>query len=649
MVWLRLKDCPSLYLGFLIFFILICQRNHMAIAQQDLGWVCDVAEGNYTNNSTYKANLNNLLSTLTTHQIDYGFYNFSYGHDHKAYAIGLCRGGVAPQSCKTCLNNSITLLSQNCPTQIEAVVWFEDCMLRYSDRSLFGVMDLRPTRYVVLPSNASDPRFTELATDLLIKLTPEAASGDSRLKYATGKAQVPNFPVIYGDVQCTPDLPSNDCTDCLLGVIAQVRPVYYEAPRVRILNPSCSIRFDFNRTFQDPRTSITSPSLSSNTTSSSQGNRTRRLVFIFVPIIVVAVVAALLLIIIILRARNSPKNGSPNVESLQFDFDTIRVATDGFSDENQLGRGGFGAVYKGRLPDGQNIAVKRLFQGSNERDDEFKNEIVLVAKLQHRNLVQLLGFCFNRNEKLLIYEFVENSSLEKFLFNPIKREILDWKTRYNIIEGIVRGLIYLHEDSQLRIIHRDLKASNILLDAEMNAKISDFGTAKLFMHDQTQGDTRKIIGTYGYMAPEYAWNGQFSIKLDVFSFGILVLEIVTGQKNNRAQTNKEIVETLVNYAWRNWQSGNALDIVDPCLKSGSKIEMARCIHIGLLCVQENPLERPTMTTVLLMLNSGSITLPRPSQPAFFINSTCSQMSPQFEDHSSTHDSNELSITELYPR
>ncbi|CAK9327357.1 unnamed protein product [Citrullus colocynthis] len=628
MVWLRFKCSPSLYLGFLIIFIIpICHRNLMAIAQEDLGWTCDNGEGNYTTNSSYKANLDHLLSTLTTHQIDYGFYNFSYGHDHKAYAIGLCRGDVMPDSCQTCLNNSIALLTKNCPTQIEAIVWYEDCMLRYSDRSLFGVMDLSPTRFVVLPGNASDPRFTQLATDLLHKLTPQAASGDSRLKYATGRTSVPNFPVIYGAVQCTPDLPSNDCTDCLLAAIAQNRDAYPEIARVRIMKPSCSIRFDINRVFQDPPAS-TPPPLSSNTTtttSSPKGNRARRLVFIFVPITVVALAALLRVIIIILRARNSLKNRREdeiaNVESLQFDFDTIRIATDGFSDANQLGRGGFGAVYKGRLPDGQNIAVKRLFQGSSQGDDEFKNEIVLMAKLQHRNLVQLLGFCFEQNEKLLIYECVENSSLEKFLFDPIKREGLDWKTRYNIIEGIVRGLIYLHEDSQLRIIHRDLKASNILLDEEMHAKISDFGTAKLFMHDQTRGDTRKII----------------------------VLEIVTGQKNNRAQTNKEIVETLVNYAWRNWQSGNALDIIDPCLKSGSRIETARCIHVGLLCVQENPLERPTMTTVLLMLNSGSVTLPRPSQPAFFIDSACCQMSRQFEDHSSTHDPNDLSITELCPR
>ncbi|KAL0535154.1 hypothetical protein IC582_029477 [Cucumis melo] len=656
MVWLTFSSSPSLFLGFLIFFFLpFCHRNRMAMAQDDLGWFCDNAEGNYTTNSPYKANLNHLLSTFTTNQIDYGFYNLSYGHDHKAYAIGLCRGDVRPDTCRSCLTNSITLLTNNCPTQTNAIVWYEDCFFRYSDRSLFGTLDLSPTRFVVLPvtNNVSDARFTQLATDLLQQLTPRAASGDSRLKYAAGRIAVPNFPVLSGAVQCTPDLNSDDCSNCLDASIAQVRDAYDTVPRVRIMKPSCNIRFDINRLFQDPPASSPPPNFSNTTTTtntSPRGNKARKLVLVLVPIIVVVLAALLLIIIIILRARNSnKKNEIANEESLQFDFDTIKIATNGFSDANQLGRGGFGAVYKGRLPDGQNIAVKRLFQGSKQGDEEFKNEIVLVAKLQHRNLAQLLGFCFKQNEKLLIYEFVENSSLEKFLFDPIQRESLDWNTRYNIIQDIVRGLVYLHEDSQLRIIHRDLKVSNILLDAEMNAKISDFGTARLFEHDQTRGDTRKIVGTYGYMAPEYAWHGKLSVKSDVFSFGVLVLEILTGQKNNRAQTNKEISESLISHAWRSWQSGNSLDIVDPCLKSGSKIEMARCIHVGLLCVQENPLERPTMTTVLLMLNSGSTTLPRPSEPAFFINSNYSKMSEQFVDHSSTQDVNELSITELYPR
>ncbi|KAF5786437.1 putative protein kinase RLK-Pelle-DLSV family [Helianthus annuus] len=221
-----------------------------------------------------------------------------------------------------------------------------------------------------------------------------------------------------------------------------------------------------------------------------------------------------------------------NVESLQYNFSTIKDATDDFSQENKLGAGGFGPVYRGKLGDGREVAVKRLAQNSGQGDVEFKNEVLLVAKLQHRNLVRLIGFSIEGSERLLIYEYMPNASLDNFLFDPIKRTFLDWEKRYNIINGVAKGLLYLHEDSRLMIIHRDLKASNVLLDAEMNAKIADFGMAKLFKAEETQGDTSRIVGTYGYMAPEYAMHGQFSVKSDVFSFGVLVLEMITGQKKS---------------------------------------------------------------------------------------------------------------------
>ncbi|RVW87215.1 Cysteine-rich receptor-like protein kinase 10 [Vitis vinifera] len=350
-----------------------------------------------------------------------------------------------------------------------------------------------------------------------------------------------------------------------------------------------------------------------------------------------------------------------NVESLHFDFDTIRVATNNFSDSNKLGQGGFGPVYKGKLSNGQNVAVKRLSSGSAQGELEFKNEVVLVAKLQHRNLVRLLGFCLDGAERLLIYEFVPNTSLDHFIFDLIRRAQLDWERRYKIIGGIARGLLYLHEDSRLRIIHRDLKASNILLDAEMNPKISDFGMARLFLVDQTQGSTSRIVGTYGYMAPEYAMHGHFSVKTDVYSFGVLVLELVSGQRNNCFRVSENI-EHLLSYAWKNWREGTATNLIDPTMRISSISEIMRCIHIGLLCVQENEADRPTMASIALMLNSYSLSLPVPSHPAFFMNTSMNRdMSLELEDNSrvaqsnylpsrSSHFSvNEASITDPYPR
>ncbi|KAI6704341.1 hypothetical protein NL676_007303 [Syzygium grande] len=345
-------------------------------------------------------------------------------------------------------------------------------------------------------------------------------------------------------------------------------------------------------------------------------------------------------------------------ESLQFDFGTIRAATDNFSDSKKIGQGSFGAVYKG-LSNGQEIAVKRLSQNSSQGEVEFKNEVMLLARLRHRNLVRLLGFCLEGVEKLLIYEFVPNSSLDQFIFDPQKRASLNWDRRHKIIMGVARGMLYLHEDSRL-VIHRELKAKDILLDSDMNPKISDLIMARLSELDQTQAEINQIMGTYGYIMPEYVMNGNFSIKSNVFSFGVLVLEIVSGQRNNHRMNND--MEILISYVWNNWSKGSISNIIDPSIVSSSSTEIERCIHIGLLCVQENAASRPTIASVLHMLNNHSVTLHVPSRPAFFMHNTI-----QF-DMSSTQDygsrvyeversrsklnqfsKNEVSMTKPYPR
>ncbi|KAF2297906.1 hypothetical protein GH714_004997 [Hevea brasiliensis] len=205
---------------------------------------------------------------------------------------------------------------------------------------------------------------------------------------------------------------------------------------------------------------------------------------------------------------------------------------DSFSPANKLGQGGFGVVYKGKLSNGKDVAVKRLSKDSGQGIDEFKNEVLLIAKLQHQNLVKLIGCCIQGEEPMLVYEYMPNKSLDSFLFNETRRSILDWRKRFDIIVGIARGILYIHQDSRLKIIHRDLKTSNILLDEEMNPKISDFGLARIFKGDQTHEMTNRIVGTFGYMSPEYVVFGKFSTKSDVFSFGIILLEIITGKRNN---------------------------------------------------------------------------------------------------------------------
>ncbi|CAJ2638921.1 unnamed protein product [Trifolium pratense] len=300
-----------------------------------------------------------------------------------------------------------------------------------------------------------------------------------------------------------------------------------------------------------------------------------------------------------------------------FGFSTISNATNHFSDHNKLGQGGFGPVYKGILEDGLEIAVKRLSEISAQGEEQFKNEVMLMAKLQHRNLVKLLGCSIFQDEKLLIYELMPNRSLNYFIFDSTRKKQLDLIKRFQIIDGIARGLLYLHQDSRLRIIHRDLKTSNILLDNDMNPRISDFGLARTFLGDQDESNTKRLMGTYGYMPPEYAVRGCFSIKSDVFSFGVIVLEIISGRRIRNFYDPCHHHLNLLGHAWRLWGEEKAQELIDE-LFHGTVIpcEILRCIHIGLLCVQQRPEHRPNMSSVVLMLN-GEKLLPEPNQPGFY--------------------------------
>ncbi|RHN40716.1 putative protein kinase RLK-Pelle-DLSV family [Medicago truncatula] len=293
-----------------------------------------------------------------------------------------------------------------------------------------------------------------------------------------------------------------------------------------------------------------------------------------------------------------------NADDLKvFSYSSILVATNGFSSENKLGQGGFGPVFKGILPSGQEVAVKKLSKTSGQGMIEFRNELTLICKLQHTNLVQLIGHCIHERERMLIYEYMPNRSLDFFLFDSTRRKLLDWNKRFSIIEGIAQGLLYLHKYSRLRIIHRDLKASNILLDENMNPKISDFGVARMFTKQETEANTNRIVGTYGYMSPEYAMEGVFSTKSDVYSFGVLLLEIINGKKNNSFYSEDRPLN-LVGHAWELWKEGVVLELVDPLLnESFSEDEVLRCVHAGLLCVEENADDRPTMCNVISMLTN----------------------------------------------
>ncbi|XP_072951335.1 cysteine-rich receptor-like protein kinase 6 [Typha angustifolia] len=635
---------------------------------------------NYTANSTFKTNLDLLFSSLYSAASVSGFSSVTIGKNpDQVYGLAQCRGDLSLGECRTCLSTAINETGVICPNSKYLEISRDYCYLRYSNTSFFGYSD--EFYYVFAHSSATESQLFDDTLGQLIETLVDQAAHKSPLMFAAGSTNYSSFDDIYGLVQCTRDISKDDCFRCLSKYRSEIPKCCNASGEARLFARNCIIRYDlspfYNITAVDELSSSPPSTTSPNTaapsptkqdSSPTPARKKKKISTGRIIAIVISVLAALFLVCICFwrKKRRSSRNLAlpldethtediESVESLLLDLSTLRVATANFAEFNKLGEGGFGAVYKGFLPDGQEIAVKRLSRHSGQGLGELKNELILVAKLQHKNLVRLLGVCVEEQEKLLVYEFVPNRSLDTILFDDERRSQLDWGKRYKIINGVARGLLYLHEDSQLKIIHRDLKASNVLLDVEMIPKIADFGLARLFGGDQTQGITNRIVGTFGYMAPEYAMCGHISTKSDVFSFGVLVLEIVTGRRNN-GYFGSEQGENLLSYTWEHWRAGTTTELIDPSLGNYySRSEMLRCIHIGLLCVQEDPVERPKMSMVVVMLSSETVSLKAPSRPAFCIR----QSSIVSETHgvrrnqrlrkSTVVSRNEVSITGLEPR
>ncbi|XP_056688995.1 cysteine-rich receptor-like protein kinase 44 [Spinacia oleracea] len=614
----------------------------------------------YTPNSTYQTNLQTVLKSISSDtRSTKGYYNFTAGRSpNKVEAMVLCTADIPVNTCRLCMRDSAAILPVVCPNQKQAFGHGGNCLIFFSNNSTFHVVRDDPLWAVWNNKNVSNiAGFNNTLTSLMRTLQNQASLGNSELKSAIGQTNITGTnETVYGLVQCSPDLSRLDCVACAVYFPTWlVKPTFISAG-ARVLSPSCNLRYEIYPFHVGPLPGPPPPPQlqASNTSTTAQvekGNKSHRAILVIIPII-----GSLSLIIVIATiytlqrkkqkksAKDLNKDEIETLQSLQYSLGTIKVATNSFSDDNYLGEGGFGTVYKGKLPDGQEIAVKRLARNSVQGDLQFKNEILILAKLQHRNLVRLLGYCLEEEEMLLIYEFVINKSLDNFLFDPMQTSSMPWETRYRIIIGIARGLLYLHEDSRLRIIHRDLKAGNVLLDADFNPKIADFGMARLFNIDQTQAVASRIVGTYGYMAPEYVLHGHVTVKADVFSFGVLVLEIVSGQRISSFQIGDN-PENLLTIAWKSWIEGKAWNLVDPTLSPAFNTEILRCIHIGLLCVQHNLADRPTMSSVDLTLSSGSVSLQVPSQPAFFTRS----QTPTSSRVAAECSINEVSMTEVYPR
>ncbi|KAH1137706.1 hypothetical protein GLYMA_10G109200v4 [Glycine max] len=562
----------------------------------------------FTPNSTYQSNLQTLLTSLSSHATTAQFFNTTTGGGDAAgeniYGSFMCRGDVSNHTCQECIKTATQQITVRCLNSKEALIWYHECMVRYSNRCFFSAVEEWP-RFNFVDFNVNTNSTEGIYGYWLLSKTLSDAVGEAvkagTKKFATKNATVFGSQRVHTLVQCTPDLSSEDCSKCLGDIMRDIPLCCLGRRGGMVLFPSCTLMFGIGQFYRDfPHGTPESKSVGQE---------------------------------------------SVTIEGLQFDLDIIAAATNNFSHENKIGKGGFGEVYKGILPNGRRIAVKRLSTNSSQGSVEFKNEILSIAKLQHRNLVELIGFCLEVQEKILIYEYMSNGSLDNFLFDPQQKK-LSWSQRYKIIEGTARGILYLHEHSRLKVIHRDLKPSNILLDENMNPKISDFGMARIIELNQDLGKTQRIVGTFGYMSPEYAIFGQFSEKSDVFSFGVMIIEIITGRKNINSHQLPDIVDSLMSYVWRQWKDQAPLSILDPNLEENySQFEVIKCIHIGLLCVQENKNIRPTMTKVIFYLDGHTLDeLPSPQEPPFFFRDIKDKKIPM--QHFSV---NKMSTSIFYPR
>ncbi|KAG7588979.1 Serine-threonine/tyrosine-protein kinase catalytic domain [Arabidopsis suecica] len=565
---------------------------------------------NFTKDSKYEFNLNDMLTKLSVSSNSStasGFYTATSGVDPNIVeGMLLCIGDVSVEDCRDCVITASKAIIKTCSVQKTAITWYDNCMLRYSDVKIIGKMETVPA--YMSAGTISDHDLYVKSINLMKKLIDKV--NQSAQLYADEEVDGGiKLGKIHGMVQCIKGINATDCVTCLNTLVGKVYKENKDKVWWQMYGPSCMMRYKASGVTPAP-------------TPTPVPHKPKKFDVKTILGVVAAAVAVAFLVIFCCASSSGrrilrnvfafPKNKkgknkvldldgvmingeSDESQHMRMSLDTIVDATNGFSDDNKLGEGGFGPVYKGKLPNGEDVAIKRLSKKSSQGLTEFKNEVSLIIKLQHRNLVRLLGYCFEEDEKILIYEYMSNKSLDVFLYDPLKSKELDWEKRMNIIYGMTRGLQYLHKDSRLKIIHRDLKPEE---------------------------NTDKIVGTIGYMSPEYALGGKISEKSDIYSFGVLLLEIISSKKANRLVSHNNQYLSLIDYAWESWCETKGLNMIsneEAMLDSSfSPAEVVKCVNIALLCLQYQPKERPTISQIADMLRSNNDGLSHPKQPSFVL-------------------------------
>ncbi|KAL2510258.1 Cysteine-rich receptor-like protein kinase 2 [Forsythia ovata] len=567
------------------------------------------------------------MEKLSTQMITSGFgKSFTSSGPNTNYGLGDCYGDLSLQECVFCYAVARTILPRCFPFN-GGRVFLDGCFMRAENYSFFQEYTGPNDRTVCGNRTQKSSAFQVSARQAVVQVV--SAAPNNKRGYA--RSQVPVLGTTnesaYVIADCWSTLSDSDCRACLENASASILGCLPWSEG-RALNAGCFMRYS--------DTNFLNPIQGNGSLNSIQGNGSSRGK---ITIIIVATISSILVLVIgavigvyiwnrrtIQKKRKgygaAEKPGNPLYDScLNFKYSTLEKATGSFDEANKLGQGGFGTVYKGVLLDGREIAVKRLFFNNKHRAADFYNEVNIISSVEHKNLVRLFGCSFSGPESLLVYELLPNKSLDFFIFDPSKGKALNWEKRFEIIIGTAEGLVYLHENTKTKIVHRDIKASNILLDSIFRAKIADFGLARSFQEDKSHISTA-IAGTLGYMAPEYLAHGQLTEKADVYSFGVLLLEIVTGRQNNRSKASQYSSDSSLTIVWKHFQQLTVDELFDPNLMLHNysnidvKKEILRVIHVGLLCTQEIPSLRPSMSKAIEMLVMKEEHLPTPTNPPY---------------------------------
>ncbi|XP_034201096.1 cysteine-rich receptor-like protein kinase 3 isoform X2 [Prunus dulcis] len=535
--------------------------------------------------------------------------------NNTVYAFGECMKDLSKQDCDVCFAQCKTQILRCLPFQKATRggrLFYDGCYLRYDDFNFFNqslsAQDTSVCGRTGFGGNQSV--FKDNALRLVRNLSFVAPKNDG---FSVGFVGQGNE-TVYGLAQCWEFVNGSACEECLADTVVRIGSCPPKAEG-RVLNAGCYLRYSTQKFY------------SNNTSTDAAGNGEKK--------------------------QLGPLLATVNKSQLNFSYEVLERATNYFHDSNKLGQGGSGSVYKGVLPDGKVVAIKRLFFNTRQWVDHFFNEVNLISGIHHKKLVKLLGCSITGPESLLVYEYVPNQSLNDYFTVKNNVEPLRWELRYKIILGTAEGLAYLHEESKVRIIHRDIKLSNILLDEDFMPKIADFGLARLFPEDKTHISTA-IAGTLGYMAPEYVVRGKLTEKADVYSFGVLVIEVVCGKRNNCYIPNSV---SILHMAWDLYGTGRLCSAVDPLLEGKfDEEEASRLLQIGLLCVQASAELRPAMSLVVKMLTENP-EIPQPTQPPF-LNSGSAEFGRQIPsgtfktlpDSNNTHSSrNSMTQSWIEPR